>query len=184
MSAFLLRRPILKAISAPEPVVLLIDEIDRSDEEFESFLLEVLSDWQVTIPEMGTIHAKSIPWVVLTSNATRELSDALRRRCMYLYIDYPTFDKEVAIVRQKVPGIDDHLLQQIAHFMAQLRTMRLQKHPGVAETLDWARALAEIILLRWTRLWSPIPWGLVLKDWRDQREVTMSALGPHGKNGH
>ncbi len=171
---FLLQRPILQAITAPKPVVLLIDEVDRSDEEFESFLLEVLSDWQVSIPETGTIRAKTIPWVVLTSNATRELSDALRRRCMYLYIDYPSYEKEVAIIKRKVPGVGDELVQQIARFMAELRDMRLQKHPGVAETLDWARALAKINITALDKALVSETLGLVLKDWRDQREVTMS----------
>jgi MoxR-like ATPase len=139
---FLLKRPLLQAIDhhgrAP---VLLIDEIDRADEEFEAFLLEVLSDFQVTIPELGTIHAVDPPLVVLTSNRTRELSDALKRRCLYLWIDYPSFDKELSIVRGKVPGISDLLAAQVAAAMASLRQQRLSKAPGIAESIKWALSL-------------------------------------------
>jgi MoxR-like ATPase len=140
---FLLRRPLLQAITqnAQSPV-LLVDEVDRADEEFEAFMLEVFSDWQVTIPEIGTIRATHPPHVILTSNRTRELSDALRRRCLYLWIDYPSFDKELRIVERKVPGINTRLAAQVARFMESLRTLRLAKVPGVAETLDWAQALA------------------------------------------
>ena len=140
--SFLLRRPLLQAISQDAAPVLLIDEIDRADEELEAFMLEVFAEWQVTIPEIGTIKAAHPPHVVLTSNRTRELSDALRRRCLYLWIDYPDFDKEVRIVERKVPEINPRLAQEIAHFMERLRGMRLSKVPGVAETLDWAQALA------------------------------------------
>ena len=138
---FLLDRPLLKAISAPEPVVLLIDEIDRADEEFEAYLLEVLSDFQISIPELGTIAAASIPWVVLTSNRTRELSDALRRRCLYHYVDYPSEDKEVRIVLARVPGIEARLAGQVVRFIQAVRKEDLRKTPGVAETLDFAAAL-------------------------------------------
>jgi len=138
---FLLKRPLLAAITHDRAPVLLIDECDRADEEWEAFLLEVLSDWQVTIPEIGTIAAKHIPYVVLTSNRTRELGDALRRRCLYLWIDYPVFEKELAIVRRKVPGIDGELAEQIAAFMQFVRRARLDKTPGIAETLDWSAAL-------------------------------------------
>ncbi len=139
---FLIRRPLLQAISQDgQPPVLLVDEIDRSDVEFEAFLLEVLSDFQVSIPEIGTIKATAPPHVILTSNRTRELSDALRRRCLYLWIDFPGFDKEVRIVMRKVPGVNDRLARQISRFMESLRTIRLAKVPGVAETLDWAQAL-------------------------------------------
>jgi len=142
---FLLKRPLLQAIThegrAP---VLLVDEIDRSDEEFEAFLLEVLSDFQVTIPELGTIRATSKPVVVLTSNRARELSEALRRRCLYLWIDYPTLDKELRIVRSKIPGIESRLAEQVARFIQELRRMKLTKVPGVAETLDWAAALVAL----------------------------------------
>jgi MoxR-like ATPase len=139
---FLLRRPLLQAISQDSSPVLLIDEIDRADEELEAFMLEVFAEWQVTIPEVGTIKATHPPHVVLTSNRTRELSDALRRRCLYLWIDYPDFDKEVRIVERKVPEINTRLARDIARFMETLRRMRLSKVPGVAETLDWAQALA------------------------------------------
>jgi MoxR-like ATPase len=138
---FLLKRPLLQALRCDRTPVLLIDEVDRSDEAFESFLLEILSDWQITIPEIGTITATHIPHVVTTSNRTRELSDALRRRCLYLWIDYPTFEKELAIVRSKVPGIDEALASEICSFLQEVRLKKLQKLPGVAETLDWAAAL-------------------------------------------
>src|SRR5438876_6127970 len=140
---FLLRRPLLRAITQiDQPPVLLVDEVDRSDEEAESFMLEVFSDWQVTIPEIGTIKATHPPHVVLTSNRTRALSDALRRRCLYLWIDYPAPDKETRIIARKVPGINGRLTREIAKFMETLRQVRLAKVPGVAETLDWAQALA------------------------------------------
>jgi MoxR-like ATPase len=142
--AFLLKRPLLEALVSDQTPVLLIDEIDRSDDAFESFLLEILSDWQITIPEIGTISAKNIPYVVTTSNRTRELSDALRRRCLYLWIDYPTFEKELEIVRSKVPGIDQRLAAEICTFIQISRTKKLQKLPGIAETLDWAAALVAL----------------------------------------
>ncbi|HSE40950.1 MAG TPA: MoxR family ATPase [Acidobacteriota bacterium] len=141
---FLLKRPLLDALLSDQTPVLLIDEIDRSDEAFESFLLEILSDWQITIPEIGTISAKNIPYVVTTSNRTRELSDALRRRCLYLWIDYPQFEKELAIVRNKVPGIDERLAAEICAFIQMTRGRKLQKLPGVAETLDWAASLVAL----------------------------------------
>lgn len=139
---FLLERPLLQAIrSADKPPVLLIDEIDRSDEEFEAYLLELLSDYQVTIPELGTIRAETVPFVVLTSNRTRELHDALKRRCIYHWIDYPGVDKEIEIVRTHVPDIDAQLSEQLAFFMRRLRSENLYKQPGIAETIDWAEAL-------------------------------------------
>jgi MoxR-like ATPase len=142
---FLLRRPLLQAITQDSQApVLLVDECDRTDEEFEAFMLEVFSDWQVTIPEIGTIKATHPPHVILTSNRTRELSDALRRRCLYLWIDYPTPDKELQIIARKVPGINQRLAREIAKFMEKLRQVRLAKVPGVAETLDWAQALASL----------------------------------------
>ena len=141
---YLLERPLLRAITRDTPPVLLIDEIDRADEGFEAFLLEVLSDFQVTIPELGTIRATHRPLVVLTSNRSREIGDALRRRCLYLYIEHPTFAKEVEIIRAKVPGISDALAAQITHVVQGLRARRLMKPPGVAETLDWARALVTL----------------------------------------
>ena len=143
--AFLLKRPLLQAITEHERApVLLIDEIDRSDEEFEAFLLEVLSDFQVTIPEIGTITATHRPHVVLTSNRSRDLSDALRRRCLYHWIDYPSLDKELEIVRAKVPQITETLSQRVTQVMQATRTMSLSKIPGVAETLDWANALVAL----------------------------------------
>ncbi|MEO1889540.1 MAG: MoxR family ATPase, partial [Cycloclasticus sp.] len=138
---FLLERPLLKAIRQPTSPVLLIDEIDRTDEAFEAFLLELLSDFQITIPELGTIKASSIPKVILTSNGTRELSDALRRRCLYHYMEYPSYEKELRIIHTRLPEIQDKLAIQIATFLQQLRDVELRKQPGVAETLDWAAAL-------------------------------------------
>jgi MoxR-like ATPase len=143
--AFLLKRPLLQAITEHDRApVLLIDEIDRSDEEFEAFLLEVLSDYQVTIPEIGPIKATHRPHVVLTSNRSRDLSDALRRRCLYHWIDYPSLEKELEIVRAKVPGIAEALSSQLTRVMQATRTMSLSKIPGVAETLDWANALVAL----------------------------------------
>jgi MoxR-like ATPase len=138
---FLLERPLLAAIRRPDRPVLLIDEIDRADEEFEAFLLELLSDFQVSIPELGTIHAASIPRVVLTSNGTRELSDALRRRCLYHYVDYPDVERETRIILARVPGIATALALQVARMVEAVRKEELRKVPGVAETLDWAAAL-------------------------------------------
>ncbi|OGQ93635.1 MAG: ATPase [Deltaproteobacteria bacterium RIFOXYA2_FULL_55_11] len=140
---YLVKRPLLEAIQSdgPKPPVLLIDEIDRADMEFEAFLLEVLSDFQITIPEIGTIRAKLRPYVFLTSNRTREIHDALKRRCLYHWIDYPTFEKEYEIVMTKFPEVRDHLAKQICSFMQRVRQMNFYKRPGVAETLDWAAAL-------------------------------------------
>jgi MoxR-like ATPase len=138
---FLLERPLLAAIRRPDRPVLLIDEIDRADEEFEAFLLELLSDFQVSIPELGTVKATSIPRVVLTSNSTRELSDALRRRCLYHYVDYPDVERETRIILARVPGIATALALQIARMVESVRKEDLRKVPGVAETLDWAAAL-------------------------------------------
>jgi MoxR-like ATPase len=171
---FLLRRPLLQAITHSRSPVLLIDEIDRSDEEFESFLLELLSDWQITIPEIGTIRANHIPFTVVTGNRTRDLSEALRRRCLYLYIDFPVFEKELAIVRSKVPGLDEQLAGQICHFMQQLRQLRLEKAPGVAETLDWAQSLAALHLDFLDKNSVEDTLGVVLKDWQDIRAVQLS----------
>ncbi len=140
---FLIKRPLLQAIEAPDgsAPVLLIDEIDRADEEFEAFLLELLSDYQVTIPELGTIRADAPPVVILTSNRTREIHDALKRRCLYFWIDYPTIEKELAIVLARVPGVAEPLARHVCAAVQQLRTMDLQKVPGIAETLDWTAAL-------------------------------------------
>jgi MoxR-like ATPase len=180
---FLLKRPLLQAISQAKSPVLLIDEIDRADEEFESFLLEVLSDWQITIPEIGTVKATSIPHVIVTGNRTRELSEALRRRCLYLYIGYPDFDKELQIVRSKVPDIDARLGRQICAFMAELRQMKLEKTPGIAETLDWAQALSALHFDHLDKTIVEQTLGVVLKDWQDVRHVQMSLSELFEKTG-
>jgi MoxR-like ATPase len=138
---YLLERPLLHAITAEKPVVLLVDEVDKSDEEFEAFLLEVLSDFQVSVPELGTIHAKHRPVVILTSNQARELSDALKRRCLHLYVDFPGVEKEAEILALKVPEADERLRGQVARFVNRLRKLELKKAPSIAETLDWCRAL-------------------------------------------
>jgi MoxR-like ATPase len=141
---FLLERPLLAAIRSPEPTVLLIDEIDKTDFEFEGLLLELLSDFQVTIPEMGTVEAKQIPFVFLTSNNTRELSEALKRRCLYLYLDYPELEREKAIVLARVPELPEMLADQIVRLIRSIRAMELKKAPSIAETLDWARTLLHL----------------------------------------
>ena len=169
---YLLERPLLRAITrkAKAPV-LLVDEIDRADGGFEAFLLEVLSDFQVTIPELGTIRAERRPLVVLTSNRTRELGDALRRRCLYLYIEHPTLEKETEIIRAKVPGVAERLADQIARFAGELRARRLAKPPGVAETLDWAAAL---VMLHKDRLDADTvndTLGCMIKDRDDMRRL-------------
>ncbi len=138
---YLLKRPLLEAISCAESPVLLIDELDRADEAFEAYLLELLSDFQISIPELGTVRAVTKPLVVITSNATRELSDALRRRCLYQYIDYPVFEKELAIVEIRAPEAAGRLARQVVDFVQSVRRMDLQKKPGIAETLDWTAAL-------------------------------------------
>jgi MoxR-like ATPase len=140
---FLIKRPLLQAIlsSNEKPPVLLIDEVDRSDEEFEAFLLEVLSDFQITIPEIGTLKAGKRPMVVVTSNRTRDVHDALKRRCLYHWIEYPSFEKEYRIVTTRIPQIEEHLAKQVAHFMRKIRNVDFLKKPGISETLDWANAL-------------------------------------------
>ncbi len=138
---FLLPRPLLRAILTPAPTVLLIDEIDKADSEFEAFLLEVLSDFQVSVPELGTLKARYVPTVVLTSNNAREMSDALKRRCLHLYIDFPSLDRELQIVRLKVPGISEQLSRQVVEVVQRVRKLDLKKVPSISETLDWARAL-------------------------------------------
>ena len=145
---YLLERPLLAAIRQVTPPVLLIDEVDRADEEFEALLLEVLADFQVSIPEFGTVTARSIPRVVLTSNGTRELSDALRRRCLYHWVDYPSLEQETRILLARVPGISETLASQIARFLALIRKEGLKKAPGVAESIDWAAALVGLGLTR------------------------------------
>lgn len=138
---FVVPRPLLKAILSERPAVLLIDEVDKSDPEFEAFLLEILSDFQVSIPEIGTLVAKHIPLVVLTSNNAREMSDALKRRCLHLYIDFPPREQELAIVEAKIPEIDQELARQVVETVSRIRKLDLKKQPGISETLDWARAL-------------------------------------------
>jgi MoxR-like ATPase len=174
---FLLERPLLAALSERERApVLLIDEIDRADEEFEAFLLEILSDYQATIPELGTIKAVHIPLVILTSNRTRELSDALRRRCLYLWIDYPEFDKELRIVRAKVPGIGERLAGQVVRFVEDVRGLDLEKSPGVSETLDWARAMMIMSYESINREAVEVTVGALLKDADDLEEFRSGAL--------
>jgi MoxR-like ATPase len=180
---FLLRRPLLQAITqTDQSPVLLIDEVDRTEEEFEAFMLEVFSDWQVTIPEIGTLKATHPPHVVLTSNRTRELSDALRRRCLYLWIDYPSFDKEVRIIERKVAGVNARLAGEIARFMEHLRQVRLNKVPGVAETLDWAQALVSLHADHLDEALVHETLGVVLKDADDMKrfraEVAKNGLTP------
>jgi MoxR-like ATPase len=179
---FLLRRPLLQAISQKKAPVLLVDEVDRADEEFEAFMLEIFAEWQVTIPEIGTIKAAEPPHVILTSNRTRELSDALRRRCLYLWIDYPVFDKELRIVERKVPGINVRLAAEIARFMESLRRVRLSKVPGVAETLDWAQALVALHAEHLDDTLVGETLGCILKDADDMKrfraEVAKSGLAP------
>jgi MoxR-like ATPase len=157
---YLLERPLLAAIRRTAPPVLLVDEVDRADEEFEAFLLELLSDFQVSIPELGTIKAVSIPRVVLTSNGTRELSDALRRRCLYHYVDFPDVEREARIIQTRLPGIDAQLAAQVARLVAAIRKEDLRKVPGVAESLDWAATLA----------------GLDVHDLRDASEAVYETL--------
>lgn len=157
---YLLERPLLTAIRQEVAPVLLIDEVDRADEEFEAFLLELLSDFQVTIPELGTISAKSIPRVILTSNGTREISDALRRRCLYHYVDYPDADREAAILQRRLPNISASFALQIARTLEKVRKEDLRKIPGIAETLDWAAALL----------------GLQLKDLQSNPEAVFDTM--------
>src|SRR5512136_652846 len=138
---FILPRPLLKAILSPSPTVLLLDEIDRADQEFEAFLLEVLSDFQVSVPELGTLRAKHVPLVVLTSNNSRQMSDALKRRCLHLYIDFPDSERELEIVKLKVPGVGDQLAAEVVNLLHRVRKLDLKKTPSISETLDWVKAL-------------------------------------------
>jgi MoxR-like ATPase len=174
---YLLERPLLRAITRREgPPVLLIDEIDRADDGFEAFLLEVLSDFQVTIPELGTIRAEHVPYVVLTSNRTREIGDALRRRCLYLYIEHPSLEKEVRILRARVPGASARLAQEIGRFMQALRRRRLSKAPGVAETIDWAQALLRLHREHLDLETVEQTLGCIVKDHHDVRELGRGEL--------
>jgi MoxR-like ATPase len=165
---FLLKRPLLEAIMQDDAPVLLIDEVDRADEAFEAFLLEVLAEWQVTVPELGTIRARRAPYVILTSNRTRELSDALRRRCLFFWIPYPSLEEEIAILHARLPDLSARLADRIARSMQVLRGLSLQKAPGVAEALDWARALVSLHRdhLDWTTLEQTL--GCVVKVHEDQ----------------
>ena len=177
---YLLERPLLKSIRSEEPVVLLIDEIDKADEEFEAFLLELLSEMQVTVPEIGTIRAKTIPFVVLTSNRARPLSEALRRRCAYLYIEYPDMEKELAILRAKLPHVDDRLCAQVALAVQKLRSNEaILKKPSIAETLDWAAALDALGVRELTPDVLRQTAGFVLKNNED-----MAALEKAGEEEH
>lgn len=171
---YLLERPLLQSIRSEKPVVLLIDEIDKADEEFEAFLLELLSDMQVSIPEVGTIKARSIPFVVLTSNRARPLSEALRRRCAYLYIEYPDMEKELAILRAKLPHVDDRLCAQVALAVQKLRSSEtILKKPSIAETLDWAAALDALGLRELTPDALRQTAGFVLKNNEDIAELNL-----------
>ncbi|HEY3010312.1 MAG TPA: MoxR family ATPase [Micromonosporaceae bacterium] len=168
---FLLTRPLLTAIRSDRPTVLLVDETDKADVEMEGLLLEVLSDFQVTVPELGTIVATRRPFVVLTSNATRELSEALRRRCLYLHMDYPTPQREREIVRARVPGVEERLAEQVVAAVAALRTLDLRKPPSIAETIDWARTLTELDRHELDGRAAADTLGVVLKHVADQRRA-------------
>lgn len=177
---FLLKRPLLQALThdGPRPAVLLIDEIDRADEEFEGLLLEFLSDFQISIPEMGTVRAKRVPLVIITSNRTRELSDALKRRCLYLYIGYPSREKEVAILRLKVPGLDERFADEIAGFVQRVRAEPdFVKRPGISETLEWASALMALGTTRLNRDIVEQTLGFVVKDAQDLQTMQSGRLG-------
>jgi MoxR-like ATPase len=175
--SYLLERPLLRAITRREgPPVLLIDEVDRADDGFEAFLLEVLSDFQITIPELGTLRAEHVPYVVLTSNRSREIGDALRRRCLYLYIEHPTLEKEVRIIRARVPGASERLSEQIGRFLQALRGRRLLKAPGVAETIDWAQALVRLHRESLDVETVEHTLGCVLKDRNDLRDLAGAEL--------
>ena len=174
---YLLERPLLRAITRPVPPVLLIDEVDRADEEFEAFLLELLSDFQVSIPELGTIEATTRPHVVLTSNSTRELSDALRRRCLYLWIDHPSFEKELRILRARRGHLPTDVAEEIVRFVQRLRDSRLYKTPGVAETLDWAEALDSLGVRSLDEDVVRATLGCLLKDRHDIAALAANGLG-------
>jgi MoxR-like ATPase len=182
---FLIRRPLLEAILSedPRPPVLLIDELDRADEEFEAFLLEILSDFQVSIPEIGTLKARRRPWVVITSNRTRDIHDALKRRCLYHWLEYPTRDKEYQIILSRIPKIDQELASQLARFMTRLRREDLTKKPGVSETLDWARALIHLHRQALDEKTVEETLGCILKYEDDQRFFREKILGETARKG-
>ncbi len=180
---YLLERPLLKSIRSEKPVVLLIDEIDKADEEFEAFLLELLSDFQVSIPELGTVQAKTMPFIVLTSNRARPLSEALRRRCAYLYLEYPDVDKELSILRAKLPHVDDRLCVQVATAVQKLRSSEaILKKPSIAETLDWAAALDALGVRELTPDVLRRTAGFILKNSEDL--AAMEELPHHCDCGH
>ena len=182
---YLLERPLLQSIRSEKPVVLLIDEIDKADEEFEAFLLELLSEMQVTIPEIGTIRAKSVPFVVLTSNRARPLSEALRRRCAYLYIQYPDMDKELAILKAKLPHVDDQLCAQVALTVQKLRSNEaILKKPSIAETLDWAAALDALGVRELTPDALRQTAGFILKNSEDMEILAETQTKDCGCGGH
>ena len=182
---YLLERPLLQSIRSEKPVVLLIDEIDKADEEFEAFLLEMLSEMQVSIPEVGTIRAKSVPFVVLTSNRARPLSEALRRRCAYLYIQYPEMEKELAILRAKLPHVDDRLCAQVALAVQKLRSNEaLLKKPSIAETLDWAAALDALGIRELTPDALRQTAGFILKNSEDLSAFEQEESASCGRGGH
>lgn len=176
---FLLSRPLLQAFLAPNPVVLLIDEIDKSDEEFESFLLEALSDFQVTIPELGTVAAQTIPLVILTSNGARDFSDGLKRRCVHFFIDYPDFQRELEIIHTKVPEISAELARQMVEYLQQVRRLKLKKKPSIAETLDWAHVLAALAIENLTDSRVRSTLNFILK-YQDDIETAVKQLPDRG----
>ena len=178
---FLLARPLLAAIRRDEPTVLLIDETDKADVEVEGLLLEVLSDFQVTIPELGTIEAVRKPFVVLTSNATRELSEALKRRCLYLYLDYPSAERERDIVLARVPGLRQELAEELVHTAATLRTLELKKSPSVAETIDWANTLLALGIEQLDETATRASLGVVLKHASDHSRAIKELGLPAGE---
>ena len=175
---YLLQRPLLQSISSEDKSpVLLIDELDRSDEEFEAFLLELLSAFQISIPEIGTMKAKHKPYVILTSNRTRELSDALKRRCLYYWIDYPGLDKEMMIIKKRLPGIEQNLLTQVVRFVQELRKRKLSKTPGVSETMDWAESLMALGYREINSRAFEQTLGAVLKSSEDIQQVKQEGMG-------
>jgi MoxR-like ATPase len=183
-SRFLLERPLLKAIQCDEPTVLLIDEIDRADAEFEAFLLEVLSDFQVSVPELGTLSAKHIPFVILTSNNTRELSEALKRRCLYLFINYPSIDEELAVVRLKVPDLNPKLARQAVEFVQRLRAGDLRKSPSISETLDWANALVALNAKNLDKNTLDDTLSVLLKHEADLQKAKRQMMAPPSQGRH
>lgn len=180
---FLLQRPLLQAILQPEPVVLLIDEIDRADAEFEAFLLEVLSDFQVSVPELGTLQAREKPLVFLTSNNTRELSEALKRRCLYLFLDYPSLEQELAVVNLKVPELDEELSREIVELVQGIRNLDLQKKPSISETLDWAQSLLALNAARLEPAILESTLSVLLKHERDLARIRKQVLPPEERQG-